>query len=82
MGLTEESHCDELVNDKFAEVFQFKNCFIDKCKKEIVEYIEEFPQLDGNSVEEIYDKIVGTIQTELPLAIAPLSIACSVARQR
>ena len=28
MGLTEESHCDELVNDKFAEVFQFKDVLL------------------------------------------------------
>ena len=56
-------HCDEFGIHKFAEPFQFKNCYIDKCKKDIVEYLEEFPQLDGETLEEIYDKMAQVIQT-------------------
>ena len=36
---------------------------MDECKKELVDYIEEFPQFEVNTLEEIYDKMVQAIQS-------------------
>ena len=55
-------YCDEAGIHRFAELFQFKNCFMEKCKKELIDYIEEFPQFEGNTLEEIYDKMVHAVQ--------------------
>ena len=46
---------------KFAELFQFKNCYMEKCKKELQEFIETFPVFQANSVEEIHGKMCQAI---------------------
>ena len=47
---------------KFADLFQFKNCYMEKCKKELQEeFIETFPVFQANSVEEIPDKMCQAI---------------------
>ena len=40
----------EMGIDKFAEFVQFKNCYMEKCKKELQEFIETFPVFQANSV--------------------------------
>ena len=69
-------HCYEFGIHKFAELFQFKNCYIEKCKKEIVEYLEEFPHLDGNTLEEIYDKMVQVIQNHNAVSDEKIIYVC------
>lgn len=49
--------------DRFAELFQFKHSFMEKCKKGLVDCIAEFSQFEANTLEEIYQKMVRAIQT-------------------
>ena len=46
---------------KFAELFQFKDCYMEKCKKELQEFIEKFPVFQANSLEEIHGKMCQAI---------------------
>lgn len=42
---------------QFAELFQFKRSYMEKCKKELQEYIPTFQVFQASSLEEIPDKM-------------------------
>ena len=46
---------------QFAELFQFKRSYMEKCKKELQEFIERFPVFQANSLEEIHGKMCQAI---------------------
>ena len=52
---------NEMGIHKFAELFQFKDCYMEKCKKELQEFIEKFPVFQANSLEEIHGKMCQAI---------------------